>query len=127
MWHVEFPVESDLEPSTVWGSLIALDGQFALRGTLTSSSEGIPPLQSPIVELVDGEQLAVSTNFTGLILLLRHSVTPLDGGGTRLVRRLEITGSSADDQAAIAGPASARTTPRQSPRFSGWRDRACDG
>ncbi len=78
MWHVEFPVESDLEPSTVWGSLIALDGQFEV-------------------------------------------------GGTRLVRRLEITGSSADDQAAIAGPASARTTPRQSPRFSGWRDRACDG
>jgi hypothetical protein len=81
-----------------------LDGALELGGTITSSSEGIPPIKSTIVELVENHKLAIETDFKGLIVLLRHTVRPLDGGGTRLIRRLEITGSSADDQAAIAGP-----------------------
>jgi hypothetical protein len=119
MWHIEFPIDSELEPEAVWDALVALetgavpkangdrhqlDGALELGGIITSSSEGIPPVKSTIVELVENHKLAIETDFKGLILLLRHTVRPLDGGGTRLIRRLEITGSSADDQAAIAGP-----------------------
>lgn len=119
MWHREVPVESDLKPELVWQALIGLetgvipkangdrhelDGILAVGDTLTSSSEGIPPIQSTIIELVEGERFAIETNFGGLILVLRNTVSSLEGGRTRLVRRLEITGASEADQAAIAGP-----------------------
>lgn len=118
MWHIDVPVASDLEPETVWHALIGLetgviakangdrhqlDGTLAIGETLTSSSDGIPPIQSTIVELVEGERFAIETDFHGLILLLRNTVSPLAGGGTRLVRRLEVTGASTVDQAAVAG------------------------
>jgi hypothetical protein len=119
MWAVEFPMDTEREPAVVWEALIALetgsiakangdlhrlDGKLEIGGTLTSSSEGIPPIQSTIVELVENERLAIETNFHGLVLVLRHSLRALEGGGTRLIRRLEITGVNADDQAAVAGP-----------------------
>lgn len=119
MWHVEFPIETDLEKALVWQALIALetgeipkangdhhklDGTLEIGGTLTSSSEGIPPISSTIVGLVPNEYLAIETHFRGLILGLQHTVTASDGGGTRLVRRLEITGTGGEEQAAIAGP-----------------------
>ncbi len=119
MWHIEYPIDTDIDPATVWRALIALetgeiakangdrhqlDGLLEIGGTLTSSSEGIPPIQSTIVGLVPNSYLAIETNFRGLILGLQHNLQEQEGGGTRLVRRLEITGSGADEQAAIAGP-----------------------
>jgi hypothetical protein len=119
MWHAEFPIETELEPAVVWDALIGLetgtiakangdrhqlDGELAVGETLTSSSDGIPPIQSVIVVLDEGREFAIETNFHGLILSLSNTAQPLGTGGTRLVRRLEITGANADDQAHIAGP-----------------------
>jgi hypothetical protein len=119
MWHAEFAIETDLDPAAVWRALLALetgiiakangdqhqlDGKLEVGNTLTSSSEGIPPIQSLITVLVDGRDFGIETNFNGLILSLSHTVRPRQGGGTRLVRRLEIAGDNAADQAHVAGP-----------------------
>lgn len=38
------------------------------------------------------------------MLLLRHTVEPVDGRGTLITRHLEITGPTADQQGLVAGP-----------------------
>ena len=119
MWHVEYAAETDLAPGTVWAALRALEtgevrkangdqhvlnGSFEVGQTLTSSAPGIPPIQSTIAELVENQVYAIRTNFNELILLLRITLSPLDAGGTKVVRGLEITGVGANESAGIAGP-----------------------
>ena len=119
MWNIEYSAETELAPSAVWqalralesgetpmasGDLRQLNNKFELGGTITSTPVGIDPVQSTIIELVENEVIAIQTNFNGLVLLLRHTLTPTNTHGTRIVRRLEITGDGADERAHIAGP-----------------------
>ena len=119
MWHTEHEIDTDSAPATVWAALRdletgvtplasgdrrALDGDFEVQGTITATPVGLQPLTSTIVELVPGEVLATRTVFDRLVLLLRHTVQARDGSGTRIVRRLEIDGDSADDRGPVVGP-----------------------
>ena len=119
MWNIEYSAETELAPTAVWqalraletgeipmgsGDLRELNDKFELGGTITSTPVGIDPVQSTITEQVENEVLAIQTNFNGLILLLRHTLTPTNSNGTRIVRRLEITGDGAAERAQIAGP-----------------------
>lgn len=61
-------------------------------------------LESTITELTDGQLLAEQTRFGELILLLRHTLNPLDGGGTHITRQLQIDGDKADIEGPAAGP-----------------------
>ncbi len=119
MWNIEYSAETELAPSAVWqalralesgetpmasGDLRQLNNKFELGGTITATPVGIDPLESTITELVENEVLAIQANFNGLILLLRHTLTPTNAHGTRIVRRLEITSDGAAERAQIAGP-----------------------
>lgn len=120
MWHIEYTATTDLEPHAVWKALQALEsgtspmrsgdgralnGTFALHETISSTPAGLgTTLQSTITELVEDRVLAVTTNFNGLDLLLRHTLQQSPDGGTRITRRLEISGEQADEQAPVAGP-----------------------
>lgn len=118
MWHIDYTAETDQAPDVVWQALRALqtgqvplstgdrrelDGAFEVGGTVSVTPVGIDTLQSTITELDENKVLAEQTHFNGLVLLLRHTLDPV-GGGTRITRRLEITGDTADEQGPIAGP-----------------------
>lgn len=119
MWHVEYTADTDLPPGAVWAALrklqtgtVALatgdrrqlNGLFAVGSTISVHPVGLDPLESTITELDDQQVLAEQTDFRGLLLLLRHTLSPAADGGTRITRRLEISGPTADQQGPIAGP-----------------------
>lgn len=120
MWRRTFTLDTDLSPSRVWAGLCALetgavpmnngdgrrlDGPFEVGGTISSTPAGLGrTLESTIIELIPDERLAVQTPFNTLVLQLRHTLQPLEGGGTRISRELEISGDDADEQGPIAGP-----------------------
>ncbi|MDQ2811081.1 MAG: polyketide cyclase [Actinomycetota bacterium] len=119
MWETDYTRDTDRAPDTVWRALRALQtgqvplsngdrrhltGQFAVGGTVTVSAAGVGTLESTITELTEGQLLAEQTRFGELILLLRHTLHPLDGGGTRITRQLQINGDKADIEGPVAGP-----------------------
>jgi len=80
-------------------ALRAQNGPFEAHSTIAVTPVGLDTLQSTITELVANQVLAEQTSFNGLVLLLRHTLRPLSGGGTRITRQLEISGdSSCPDQ-----------------------------
>lgn len=119
MWQTEYTADADLAPEAIWASLRALqtgavplssgdvrelNGSFAVGSTISVTPVGLGPLESTITELAVNQVLAERTNFNGLVLLLRHTLHPLTDGGTRITRRLEISGENADQQGPVAGP-----------------------
>lgn len=119
MWHIEYAAQTDQSPKAVWQALLALEsgevplgtgdrrelgGPFAVGNTILVTPVGIATLTSTITELVEEKVLAEQTQFDGLVLLLRHTLEPMDGTGTRITRRLEITGDTTGQQGPIAGP-----------------------
>ncbi|HEY0938008.1 MAG TPA: SRPBCC family protein [Trebonia sp.] len=119
MWQTEYTLDTDVAPDAVWRALRALqtgevplssddkrhlNGQFAVGGTVTVSAVGVGTLESTITELTEGRLLAEQTRFGELILLLRHTLRPLAGGGTRVTRQLQIDGAQADTDGPVAGP-----------------------
>lgn len=119
MWSIEYAQDTDLAPHAVWEAVEALetgavrlrsgdgrslDNEFAIGGTVTATPVGIGALNSTILELEPDRVLASSTTFNGLELLLRHTLEPTAGGGTRIIRELQITGPDVEEQGPIAGP-----------------------
>ena len=118
MWQIEYPVETDLAPEEVWAALRAVEtgevpmgngdqrhanGPFEVGTTISATPVGSPTLESTITELNPGRVLAIQTGFGDLVLLLRHVLVPIDGGGTRITRQLEITGAGSDEQVRSVG------------------------
>lgn len=119
MWQDSTTTDTACTPEAVWWALRALQtgevalssgdrrrlhGPFAVHSTVSVTPVGIRPLESTITELVPCRVLVEQTDFNGLILLLRHTLTPLDDGGTRIVRQLEITGEDAEREGPVVGP-----------------------
>jgi len=75
-----------------------------VQGTIAVTPVGLDTLHSTITELVVNQVLAEQTSFNGLVLLLRHTLHPLSGGGTHITRQLEIRGDNADHEGPIVGP-----------------------
>ncbi|HEY0718369.1 MAG TPA: polyketide cyclase [Streptosporangiaceae bacterium] len=119
MWQTDYTLGTDLAPDAVWRALRALQtgqvplssgdrrhltGQFAIGGTVAVTPVGLDTLESTITELTEGQLLAEQTRFGDLILVLRHTLYPLDGGGTRITREIQIDGDKADVEGPIVGP-----------------------
>jgi hypothetical protein len=120
MWSTEYTRETPLAPEAVWAALrdlhtgtklsersnaIEIHGPFAVGTEMSVTPEGQEdPLRSTIVELVDGAVYTDQTEFNGLILRNRHSLTPLANGGTLITHCLEIDGPAADDVGPELGP-----------------------
>jgi uncharacterized protein YndB with AHSA1/START domain len=119
MWIHEHTAESPLPAQAIWNVLADLDGwarwdssmeRVELHGPLTAGStvimtpKGQDPITSVITEVTQNERYADQTEFGGVTLAFSHTLTPLPGGGTRIVHRLEITGEQADEVGPEVGP-----------------------
>lgn len=119
MWQTDFTADTELDPEAVWRALRALHtgqvpfasgdrrcltGPFAVGGTIAVTPVGLGTLETTITELSEGRLLAEQTRFGDLTLLLTHTLHPLDGGGTRIIRQLQIDGDKADTEGPVTGP-----------------------
>ena len=119
MWQTDFTADPDLAPAAIWHALRArqtgqvplangdrrlLTGPFAVGGTVAVTPVGLDPLQSTIIELDEGRVLAEQTRFGELDLVLRHTLQPLGGGGTHIIRQIQVDGEKADVEGPVAGP-----------------------
>jgi hypothetical protein len=119
MWTTQHTAETDVTPSAVWAALVELHSgtplgpnsdSFELHGPLAVGTQisitpqGQETMQSVIVELEQERVYADLTEFQGLRLLFRHTLTPTTAGGTRVTHELEIHGDDADQVGPDIGP-----------------------
>lgn len=119
MWTTEHCATTDVEPAAVWTALrdlhsgvplgphsdrFELHGPFAVGTEVSVTPQGQETMRSTIVELDEPRTYADRTAFGELMLLFRHTVTPLDDGGTSVTHQLEITGPDADEVGPELGP-----------------------
>jgi hypothetical protein len=119
MWTTEHTATTDVEPAAIWAALrdlhsgiplgecsdrFELHGPFAVGTEVSVTPQGQDTMRSEIVELEEGRGYADRTSFGDLALLFRHTLSPLDGGGTRVTHRLEISGPGAEGAGPELGP-----------------------
>ena len=119
MWSTEYSTETDLTAPAIWAALsdlhhgVALDGNsdrfelhgpFAVGTELTVTPQGQGSFRSTITELTENSVYADRTEFGGLILTFRHTLTPLASGGTRVTHELVIDGDDAGTMGPELGP-----------------------
>jgi uncharacterized protein YndB with AHSA1/START domain len=119
MWQHEYVAETAAGPERVWRVLRDLDhwadwdtsmesvrlgGEFRVGSHVVMTPVGQDPITSTIVEISDGTAYADVTEFGGVTLRFRHSLEPLESGGTRVRHQLEITGDAADTLGPELGP-----------------------
>jgi hypothetical protein len=119
MWTTQHSAETDAAPSAVWAALwdlhsgtplgpnsdsFELHGPLAVGTQISITPQGQETMRSVIVELEQERIYADLTEFEGLHLLFRHTLTPTPGGGTRVTHELEIHGEDADQAGPDIGP-----------------------
>jgi hypothetical protein len=83
----------------------AIHGPFAVGTRLSATPDGMQEaLTATITELDDGRAYADQTEFNGLTLTDRHTLTPLTGGGTRITHQSVISGPGATTAGPQLGP-----------------------
>jgi hypothetical protein len=118
MWTTEYSVDTDVAAPAIWAALrdlhsgvrlseasdsFELHGPFAVGTQLSVTPQGQDAFSSTIVELVEPMVYADRTEFDGLTLVFRHTLTPI-AGGTRVTHELSIDGPGADEVAPELGP-----------------------
>lgn len=67
--------------------------------------KGQDPITSVILEASENQRYADQTDLGEVTLRFSHTLQPLQGGGTKVTHRLEITGPAADQVGPELGPA----------------------
>jgi hypothetical protein len=67
--------------------------------------KGQDPITSVILEASENQRDADQTDLGEVTLRFSHTLQPLQGGGTKVTHRLEITGPAADQVGPELGPA----------------------
>ena len=114
-WEHDFTVNTVVRPEAVWASLrdlytgtkfsdhgddIVIHGPFAAGTMLSARPYGADfVIECEITELTD-DTYAYRSNFNGLYLTSRHTLTRLAAGGTRINHHSEIAGPRAE----VVGP-----------------------
>ncbi len=115
-WEHDYTRNTTVAPDAVWATLrdlysgvklsddgddIVLHGPFATGTKLSVTPRGADfVVQCVITELVENELYAYRSNFNGLYLTSRHTLTRLAGGGTRITHHSVIAGPGAE----VTGP-----------------------
>lgn len=119
-WGSDYTVETDVAQEDIWAALrdlytgtklsdhgdtIDIHGPFAVGTELSATPLGADfVIRCKIVELVDGKVYAFRSEFNGLFITSRHSLTRLANGGTRITQHAEIAGPRAETVGPQIGP-----------------------
>ncbi|MFK0181759.1 SRPBCC family protein [Streptomyces xanthochromogenes] len=119
MWKYEHSIETSATPEAVWrlwadvenwGSWnaeiekIEISGPFAAGTQITMTPPGDDPVLLRIAEAVEGELFVDEARFNGLLLRTIHRIDRIDQHRIRVVYRMEITGTGADETGPQIGP-----------------------
>jgi uncharacterized protein YndB with AHSA1/START domain len=120
MWTHEHTAETATSPEAIWQILSDLDqwatwdasmewvqlqGPFQAGSRFTMKPKGQDPITSVILEATENRAYADQTDLGEVTLRFSHTLQPLEGGGTKITHRLEITGPTADQLGPELGPA----------------------
>ena len=119
MWEYENSIETAATPEAIWrlwsdvenwGSWnaeiekIEINGPFEPGTQILMKPPGEDPIPLLIAEAVEPERFVDEARFGDLILRTTHRVDPIDQDRIRVVYRMEITGSVADEAGPEIGP-----------------------
>jgi hypothetical protein len=119
MWNTEYSADTEAAPEAIWAALrdlhsgirlsersdsFELHGPFAKGTEISVTPQGQDTFRSRIIELTEPTVYADQTEFGGLTLTFRHTLTAQPGGGTKVTHRLEIDGPGSDQVAPELGP-----------------------
>jgi uncharacterized protein YndB with AHSA1/START domain len=120
MWEHEHTAATAASPQAVWQVLrdldrwgswdtsmewVRLQGPFQAGSEVVMKPKGQDPITSVIVEATENRVYADQTDMGDVTLRFSHTLEPLEGGGTKVTHRLEITGPAADQVGPELGPA----------------------
>jgi hypothetical protein len=118
MWEYENAVETTAAPEAIWRlwsdvenwgtwnaeiEKIEINGPFAAGSQILMTPPGDDPIPLVIAEAVENERFVDEARFGDLLLRTTHRIDA-DQGRTRVVYRMEITGSGADEAGPQIGP-----------------------
>ena len=118
MWEYENAVETTAAPEAIWRlwsdvenwgtwnaeiEKIEINGPFAPGTQILMTPPGDDPIPLVIAEAVENESFVDQARFGDLLLRTTHRIDA-DQGRTRVVYRMEITGSGADEAGPEIGP-----------------------
>lgn len=120
MWVFEHSIETSAAPASVWRlwadvenwgtwnadiETIEIRGPFATGTEITMTPPGQDPVELRIAELTEQELFVDEAEIDGLLLRTIHRLDIIGPRRTRVVYRMEITGSAADEIGPRIGPA----------------------
>jgi uncharacterized protein YndB with AHSA1/START domain len=119
MWTHEASAETTAATEAVWrlwadvegwpawnGDIerISIDGPFAPGGRISMTPFGDDPIELVITEAVENEMFVDQAAMAGVVIRTIHSIEPATDGKSRIVYRMEISGSEADEVGPTVGP-----------------------
>ena len=119
MWDTEHSIETTAAPEAIWqqwadvrgwpswnGDIerIELHGPFAAGSRIVMTLIGEEPVELRIAEAVEPELFVDEADMGEIVVQTTHRVERLDGEGTRITYRMEITGLAADTLGPQIGP-----------------------
>ncbi|MGW2480687.1 polyketide cyclase [Streptomyces sp. NPDC001571] len=119
MWEYEHSIETSAAPEAIWRlwsdvenwgawnteiEKIEMHGPFATGTQITMTPPGDDPVILRIAEVVEDELFVDEARFVALLLRTTHRIDRIDQDRIRVVYRMEITGTSADEAGPQIGP-----------------------
>lgn len=119
MWEYEHSIETSATPEAIWRlwadvenwgtwnaeiEKIEMNGPFAAGTQITMTPPGDDPVLLRIAEAVEDELFIDEARFNGLLLRTTHRIDRIDQSRIRVVYRMEITGTGADEAGPQIGP-----------------------
>jgi hypothetical protein len=120
MWVFEHSIETGAAPEAIWRlwvdvenwgtwnadiATIEIRGPFATGTEITMTPPGQDPVELRIAELTEQELFVDEAEIDGLVLRTIHRLDIIGPSRTRVVYRMEITGTAADEIGPRIGPA----------------------
>jgi len=119
MWEYENAIETSAAPEAIWRlwsdvdswgtwnaeiEKIEINGPFAAGTQILMTPPADDPIPLVIAEAVENEFFVDEARFGDLLLRTTHRIDAIGHDRTRVVYRMEITGSGADEAGPQIGP-----------------------
>ncbi|WP_086824953.1 polyketide cyclase [Streptomyces sp. NRRL B-24572] len=119
MWEYEHGIETTAAPEAIWRlwadvenwgawnaeiEKIEISGPFGTGARITMTPPGDDPVELTVAEAVENELFVDEARFGDLLLRTVHRIDRLDRDRVRVVYRMEITGTGADEAGPQIGP-----------------------